>query len=709
MPNLPMIAVAEQTMAAITANKAFSQKILSSTFMSAPSSRKEVNNLLRVKRSVSNFDIAILLSEIAQSVIGAWINNIYQIMDFFLFKLNTKFGDKTLLVDPGRRIHLTKYQRSMPKAPTNFCSALRKHVRNGHIENIVQYDLDRVVIITIDTHSHKLKLIIELFGEGNLILCDSEDKIIMAKRYRIMRDRSIKPKDKFVPPPPRGINLASLSESEISPIFDSSSAGLVETLASKLNIDPLYAEEICAVSEMEKNRKSRELTEEERTKVVTAIRLTLGRLMNGPYEPQTIRDMSGKLVATAPFPLKVLENLPAEKMDSYNDAVDEFFSTIEVGMVGSQESEANEKETEIQNMINDQRKKILESDELARHNKQFADLIYANLANVEGVLTVIQSARKRGVTWQELENKLAEAKKAGVALADKISSVDAKEGIVTLELAGEKIAIDIRLSAAGNASKFYESSKKAAAKREGAESALQETLRKLSALKTETKPPKEEVLREKRVKKWYEHFRWFISSDGFLIIGGRDSKTNDIIVKKRLEPTDIFVHADVHGAPVTVVKSVGKDVPETTISEACQFAVSYSRLWKLGTAAGEAYWVRGDQVSLSPPSGEYLQKGSFIVKGERTYAKGIHLMISIGIMIDEEKHIILVAGPPSSTSLKTITKVDLVPGDKSGSKLANLVRDRLIKLVTPELGSEIGRISLDEFLLILPPGGARIE
>lgn len=194
----------------------------------------------------------------------------------------------------------------MPKTPTNFCSAFRKHVRNGHIENIVQHDLDRIVIMTISTHSGKLKLIIELFGEGNLILCDSEDKIIMAKHYRVMRDRSIKPKDIFAPPPPRGIDLASLSETEIVSILNSSSAGLVETLASKLNLDPLYAEEICAMSEIEKDRKSRELTEEERTRVVESIQLTLRRLMNGPYEPHVIQDASGRACCNSSIPYESL-------------------------------------------------------------------------------------------------------------------------------------------------------------------------------------------------------------------------------------------------------------------------------------------------------------------------------------------------------------------------------------------------------------------
>jgi predicted ribosome quality control (RQC) complex YloA/Tae2 family protein len=659
---------------------------------------------------MSNFDIAILLSEIGQSVIGAWINNVYQIGDFFLFKLNTKFGDKTLLVQPGSRIHLTKYKREMPKTPTNLCSALRKHVRNGYIENIVQHGLDRIIIVTVDTSSGKLKLIIELFGEGNMILCDSDDKIIMAQHYRVMRDRSIRPKDIFVPPPPRGIDPGALSDVEITSILDSSSAGLVETLASKLNIDPTYAEEICAISEIEKDKKSRELGQEEKNRVAKAIQETFYRLINGPYQPQIVLDISGALLTTAPFQMKIYEGMEARNVDSYNDALDEFFSTLETGAIRSKQVGEEENETkEIENMVEEQKNKISESEECLRRNRRLADQIYSNLASVEAILTIIQSARKTGSSWQEIGSKLDEARRKGIALADKIISLDAKEGTITLNLAEDEIKLDIRLSAAKNASRFYENAKKYEAKKKGAESALQDAIKKLSRLKSEIKPPEIEALREKRVKNWYEHFRWFTSTNGFLVIAGRDSKTNEIIVKKRLETNDIFVHADVHGAPATVIKSMGKNVPITTINEACQFAVSYSRLWKLGTAAGEAYWVRGDQVTFSPPSGEYLQKGSFIIKGRRSYSKGVALKISIGIMTDDEKHVFPIAGPPSSMLLMTSTKVDLVPGGESGSRLASFVKDRLMKLASPELESEIRRISLDEFLLLLPPGGAHIE
>jgi predicted ribosome quality control (RQC) complex YloA/Tae2 family protein len=658
---------------------------------------------------MSNFDIAVLLNEIGQSVIGARINNIYQIKEVFLLKLNTKSGDKTFLMEPGSRIHLTKYVRSIPKTPSNFCSALRKHVRNGQIESIMQYDLDRIVTLTINARSIRYKLVVELFGEGNLILCDPEDRIVLARHYKIMRDRSIKPKEKLAPPPPRGTELSSLSEDLVISILDSSSSRLVETLASRLNLDPLYAEEISSVSNIEKSRKAKDLDRDEKLRIAQAIRVMLNKIMNGPYEPRLVTNAAGEPVSTAPFQLAVYESLSARKVESYNDALDEFFGIAEVGMARGLELKEHVRGIEeIEATIKEQQKKIDETEKLQAVYRQFGDLIYSNLPLVDEVLSVIRSARKRGVTWQEIQDKIKGARKAGIALTDKISSLDAKKGTITLELGGKDIEMDLRLSAGENASRFYEAAKKAESKRKGAQSALQNELEKLKGLKGEKALGKEVTLREKRQKKWYERYRWFISSDDFLVIGGRDVRTNEMLVKKKMEPSDIFVHADVHGAPVVIVKSEGREVPESTIREACLFSVSYSRLWKAGVGAGDAYWTKGEQVSLTPPSGEYLQKGSFMVRGQRNYVKGMALRISVGILIDSDGYVIPVAGPSPSVAKRSKIIIELVPGGESGSKLARLVKWKLTKLASSDLKPEIEQISIDEFLLVLPPGGASI-
>jgi predicted ribosome quality control (RQC) complex YloA/Tae2 family protein len=382
---------------------------------------------------MSNFDIAVLLNEIRQSVIGARINNIYQIKEVFLLKLNTKSGDKTFLMEPGSRIHLTKYVRSIPKTPPNFCSALRKHVRNGQIENILQYDLDRIVTLTISARSTRYKLVVELFGQGNLILCDPEERIVLARHYKIMRDRSIKPKEKLAPPPPRGTELSSLSEDLVTSILDSSSSGLVETLASRLNLDPLYAEEISSVCNIEKSRKAKDLDMDEKLRIAQAIRVMLNKIMNGPYEPRLVTNAAGEPVSTAPFQLTVYESLSARKVESYNDALDEFFSGTEVGMARGLELKEHVRGIEeIEATIKEQQKKIDETEKLQAVYRQFGDLIYSNLSLVDEVLSVIRSARKRGVSWQEIQDKIEGARKAGIALTDKINALDAKKGTITL-------------------------------------------------------------------------------------------------------------------------------------------------------------------------------------------------------------------------------------------------------------------------------------
>ena len=77
-------------------------------------------------------------------------------------------------------------------------------------------------------------------------------------------------------------------------------------------------------------------------------------------------------------------------------------------------------------------------------------------------------------------------------------------------------------------------------------------------------------------KEWYEKFRWFTSSDGFLVVAGKDTVSNEVLIKKYTTQEDVVFHAEITGAPFTVVKAEGKQVPEQTLKEAGEFAASYS-------------------------------------------------------------------------------------------------------------------------------------
>ena len=112
-------------------------------------------------------------------------------------------------------------------------------------------------------------------------------------------------------------------------------------------------------------------------------------------------------------------------------------------------------------------------------------------------------------------------------------------------------------------------------------------------LKIKKKKLKEVITRK---KKWYEKFRWFVSSEGFLCIGGRDATTNDILVKKHMEKGDLVFHTQLAGSPFFIIKSEGKKIGKKTIEEAAQATASYSRAWKHGFTVTEVYYITPEQV-----------------------------------------------------------------------------------------------------------------
>ena len=99
-----------------------------------------------------------------------------------------------------------------------------------------------------------------------------------------------------------------------------------------------------------------------------------------------------------------------------------------------------------------------------------------------------------------------------------------------------RLVLDLKKSVEKNASDYFEKAKKIKKKIKGAQEALQKSLKKLKDL--ETKKEKLSVEEEKkkiakqRKKEWYEKFRWFLSSDKFLVLGGRDATSNEVLIKK---------------------------------------------------------------------------------------------------------------------------------------------------------------------------------
>ena len=185
-----------------------------------------------------------------------------------------------------------------------------------------------------------------------------------------------------------------------------------------------------------------------------------------------------------------------------------------------------------------------------------------------------------------------------------------------------ELKIDLKKTIHANAAAYFEEAKKYEKKTEGVKKAINETLKQIENTAEIKKPSKV----ERKKTEWFEQFHHFFTSNKSLVISGRSASQNEIIFSKYFNDEDIFFHADIHGASLTVLKCTNPN--EADLTEAAQFAACFSSAWKAGIGAVNVYSARKNQVSKYS-HGEYVAKGGFIIKGERKWFKGMELKLQI--------------------------------------------------------------------------------
>lgn len=252
-----------------------------------------------------------------------------------------------------------------------------------------------------------------------------------------------------------------------------------------------------------------------------------------------------------------------------------------------------------------------------------------------------------------------------------------------------KVTLDLTQSLEENAQRYFEAAKKARRKARGAEKTIVEWERKRASEAVKERPV---THRARRKKAWFERFRWCRSSDGFLLVGGRDASTNEVLIKKHAEQGDVVFHTDMAGSPFVIVKAEGEPVPAATMEEAAQFCATYSRAWKNGLSALEVFHVAPEQVTKEANTGEYLGKGAFVIRGKTTYHNAV---LALAVGLDDEGRVL--AGPPAAVRVHCEKAITVLQGRAKTSDVAK------------ELQRRLGGGELDDFIAALPSGGCRIK
>jgi len=646
-----------------------------------------------MKLSMSNLDIMVCAQEL-KNAIGARVDNVHEVDGVFIFRLHVRGGGRLdMLVEPGRRAHLTEAEYRAPERPKGYVMLLRKHLKNARLEEVNQPGFERILEFEFRGRERRL-LIVELFGEGNLILCDEGRKIIQPYRIEVWRHRALKPGEKYAYPPTKGIDVRRLDLAGLRNAI-SGAPDLVRGLAINLNIGGALAEEICARAKVSKNSEPAELTQPELRSLLDSI----ASLFSQEPAPHIIYE-DEKPIDVLPFDFVSHLGERVERFGSFNRALDEYFSALSVQTIATRIGERFEREVrKLHRRLDEQRARLAELEAKAGEVKGHADLITTYHVQLdEAIHHFMQLRRTSG--WQGAMEALDRTKKSGETWAKIIRTVDSRTGKAELELDGQTIILDLRLSAFQNASRSYGIYKKLTEKAAGAGKAVSHTERELNELLARGAPEVAvPAIRKRRKLKWFERFRWFISSEGVLVIAGRDVATNQEVVEKHMQPGDRYLHADIFGAPHVVVKAAGKEVSEANLREAAEFAAMHSRGWREGLGSLNVYWALPEQVSRQAPSGEYLPRGSYTIKGKRNFLK-VPLRAAVGVVtLDDEK--VVMCGPPSAVEHHSKVVVRVVPGPLKKSDLAKKVQARL-KVAGVD-------VSIDELMRALPPGKGEID
>jgi predicted ribosome quality control (RQC) complex YloA/Tae2 family protein len=665
-----------------------------------------------LKKEMTSFDVAAITQELNGIVKDVHVAKIYQIgTHTLLLKLRRPDQPKLqLLIEAGKRLHLTSYVHETPKKPSSFCMALRKYLDNGVVKEVRQHEFERIAIITIGTRHGDFQLVSEFFGGGNIILVNPEGKILQAMTYKRMRDRNILRDEVFQHPPERGKNPLRQKLQEFVEIKELGQKEIVRALTKFLSISGTYAEEILLRAEINKKTHCAALTEQELESIFSELQKLLSLATTGDLEPRIVIEDEAYVDVT-PVPLKKCGHLKQKEYESFNRALDDYYAKLTSEEMMDETTEEVEDEVARHRRILQRQMKALETlKEPIVKNKNIGNLIYLHFGDLQSLLQKISEKKNSGKNWEEIIAVLEKGKKTNQLPDVYFHSLEPSNQVLHVSVDNQVFSLNLRHSLQDNANQYYSRSKKAEKKLRGAEKTLHETEAKIEELEKQVGLAKATLqpLAKRRKREWFEKFRWFRSSDGFLVIGGRDATTNEILIKKYMEPHDVVFHAEILGAPFVLIKTEGKTSPERTIREAAQLSASYSRAWREMLTTLNVYWINPDQVSKTPPSGQFLKKGSFMIRGKKHFIRGVPLQVAIGVKIYKDE-ITVIGGPVAAIAHQTDVYVEIVPGELKSSQLSKKVRHQLSTKVSEDLKRSITAIPIEEIQRFIPSGRGKIK
>ena len=628
--------------------------------------------------ALAGIELRYLVDKITEQVQGYYVSNIYGITkDSILFKLHhTEKSDLFMMISTSG-VWLTAVKIDQME-PNRLLKRLRSDLLRLKLKKIEQIGAERIAYFTFEGFGKEFVLIGEFFGDGNILLCNNEKKILALQHSIDVRHRKLSVGLEYVQPPSSGLDIFNLKESDFAEL---QTTDLVagKWFGRTLGLPKKYVEAVFEIAQIDGKRIGNLLTNEEIKKIYEVVKKIILDVVSGNHDAIIVRN---EKIEVLPLKLGKLEG-EITQANSFIEGLDTVFTENIIEKGKSVQSSASDKKIkELQTQISEQEKAIETVKERSKNITNVANSLFEMVS--KGIITI------KDASAQEI-------------LASYNAKLVSEKGISLMVVQDEKIKINTQSPLQSIASVLFNEAKKQSGAISSIQAIKEKTEEKLEKFQSKTDAQKKlVVVSEIRKKNWYERYRWFFTTDGFLAIGGRDAASNSAVVRKHLEKNDKIFHGDIFGSPFFILKDA-ENAPDTSMNEIAHATVCFSRAWREGMYGVSAFWIHPEQVKKSAPSGEFLPKGSFTIEGQRNFIKSETLRLAVGIMPVDDDYI-LTCGPPEPIKENSLCYAIIEPNGSEMADAAKKIRIEFLKLF-----EDITRkINIDEFVRALPAGKSQI-
>ena len=628
--------------------------------------------------ALAGIELRYLVNNISEQTAGYYVSNIYGITkDSILFKLHhTEKSDLFMMISTSG-VWLTRVKINQVE-PNRLLKRLRGDLLRLKLKKIEQIGSERIAYFVFEGFGKEFVLVGEFFGEGNILLCNSEMKILALQHFIQVRHRKLGVGLDYTTPPNSGLDIFNLSESHFDELKITDLI-CAKWLGRTLGLPKKYVEAIFHTTGVDSKKIGNLLSEQQVESLFQTTKKIVTDIVSGNHDPVIVRDESSEVL---PLNLKGLTG-QIIKAPSFIEGLDTVFTQniVETGKL-IQSSGSDKKIKNLQTRISEQEKAI--------------QLVKTKSENITNVANSLFEMITNGIT--SITDKIAKD-----ILSKNNAKLAIEKGISLIIIEDEKIKINTNASLQSIASILFNEAKKQSGAIKSIQTIKEKTETDLKKLEKNESGKDTVLVSQIRKKKWYERYRWFFTSDGILVVGGRDAASNSAVIRKHMEKNDKIFHGDIFGSPFFIIKDA-QNAPDISMNQVAHATVCFSRAWREGLYGVSAYWVNPEQVKKSAPSGEFLPKGSFRIEGQRNFIKSDTLRLGVGIILQDDDYT-LTCGPPEAIKDKAICYAVIEPHGLEMVDAAKKIRIEFLKMHQ----DIVKKISIDDFVRVLPAGKSQIK